>query len=58
MIFVSAIAYRPTPLPLKVVYVFMSAAVHLNVIKSFCDPGTDLLVDEDHLFCRVIPGLV
>jgi hypothetical protein len=41
----------------QIVYAFMSAVVHLNLVKSFRNPGIDLLLDEDHIFCTVIPGL-
>jgi hypothetical protein len=41
----------------QVIYAFMPTAVPLNVAKSFRNSGIDLFVDEDHLFCRVIPGL-
>lgn len=36
---------------------FLSAAVPLNVIKSLRNADIDVVVDENHLCCRVFPGL-
>jgi hypothetical protein len=41
----------------QVVCAFLSAAVPLNVIKSFRKPGIDVFIDENCLCCRVFHGL-
>jgi hypothetical protein len=42
----------------QVVCTFMSAAVPLNVVKTFRNSGIYLLVDDAYLFFKVIPGLI
>jgi hypothetical protein len=41
----------------RVVCAFLSAAVPLNVIMGYYDTGIDVVVDENQLCCRMIPGL-
>jgi hypothetical protein len=41
----------------QVVCAFMAAAVRVNIIKSFRNSRSDIIVDENSLLCRVIPGL-
>jgi hypothetical protein len=41
----------------QVVCEFLSAAVPLNVIKRLRNADIDVVVDENHLCCRVFPGL-
>jgi hypothetical protein len=42
----------------QVVCAFLSDPVPLNVTKSFHNTGINVIVDENHLCCKVIPGLV
>jgi hypothetical protein len=41
----------------QLVRAFMTAVVPVNIIKSFRNLGIDLIIDENYLLWRVIPGL-
>jgi hypothetical protein len=41
----------------KVVCAFMSAATHVNVVKTFKRAGIGVVIDDSVLRCRVCPGM-